>query len=55
MKEYKVTMFILGLSPNITKEVEYVQANSEEEAEELALWHRDGYGVMDIEEVTEEE
>ena len=55
MKEYKVTMFILGLSPEITKEVEYVMAESEEQAEKFALWHRDGYGVLSTEEVTEEE
>ena len=55
MKEYKVTMFILGLDPKLTEEVEYVMANSEEEAERDALWHREGYGIVSTEEVIYEE
>ena len=44
MPTYKVTMFIMGCGIN-TKEVEYVTAPNEEEAEKDALWHRDGYGI----------
>ena len=39
-------MFILGCDPKLTEEVEYVNAESEEKAEEDALWHRDGYGII---------
>ena len=46
MPSYKVRMFILGLDPKLTEEVEYVDAETAEKAEEDALWHRDGYGVI---------
>lgn len=45
MPTYKVTMFVLGCDPKLTKEVEYVDATDEKTAEEDALWHRDGYGI----------
>lgn len=53
MSTYKVTMFILGCGL-YTKEVEYVDAPNEERAEELALWHRDGYGIYSTSLVNEE-
>lgn len=43
---YKVRMFILGCDPKLTEEIEYVDAESIEKAEEYALWHRDGYGII---------
>lgn len=46
MPTYKVRMFILGCDPKLTEEVEYVDAVNEETAEEDALWHRDGYGII---------
>lgn len=46
MPTYKVTMFILGCDPKLTKEVDYADAANEEGAEEDVLWHRDGYGVI---------
>lgn len=46
MPTYKVRMFILGCDPKLTKEVEYVDATDEKAAEEDALWHRDGYGII---------
>ena len=46
MPTYKVTMFILGCDPKLTKEVDYADAANEESAEEDVLWHRDGYGVI---------
>ena len=46
MPTYKVTMFILGCDPKLTKEVDYADAANEEDAEEDVLWHRDGYGVI---------
>lgn len=46
MATYKVKMFILGLDPKLTEEVEYVDAPTEEKAEEDALWHREGYGIV---------
>lgn len=46
MPTYKVTMFILGCDPKLTKEVDYADAANEEDAEEDVLWHRDGYGII---------
>ena len=46
MPTYKVRMFVLGCDPKLTEEVEYVDAVNEEKAEEDALWHRDGYGII---------
>ena len=46
MPSYKVRMFILGCDPKLTEEVEYVDATDEKAAEEDALWHRDGYGII---------
>ena len=46
MPTYKVTMFILGCDPKLTKEVDYADAANEESAEEDVLWHRDGYGII---------
>ena len=46
MPTYKVRMFIMGCDPKLTKEVEYVDAINEEKAEEDALWHREGYGII---------
>ena len=46
MPSYKVKMFILGCDPKLTEEVEYVDAPNEKKAEEDALWHRDGYGII---------
>ena len=46
MATYKVRMFILGCDPKLTEEVEYVDATDEKTAEEDALWHRDGYGII---------
>lgn len=53
MPTYKVTMFILGCGL-ITKEVEYITAPTEKDAEEEALWHRDGYGIYSTSIVNEE-
>ena len=53
-KTYKVKMSILGLSPKLTEETDIVQAESEKQAIEDALWHRDGYGITDIYEVNRE-
>ena len=46
MSIYKVKGFILGCDPELTKEVEYVEADTEKKAEEDFLWHRDGYGII---------
>ena len=46
MPTYKVRMFILGCDPKLTKEVDYADAINEEKAEEDALWHREGYGII---------
>lgn len=46
MPAYKVRMFVLGCDPKLTEEVEYVDATDEKAAEEDALWHRDGYGII---------
>lgn len=57
MKIYKVTLFIMGLNfSKATSRVVEIEANSQDEAEELAHeWYiSDGWGVYDSVEVREE-
>lgn len=53
MKEFRVWRFVLGVDPNLTKEYEYVEANSAEEAENMVADPYSGWGILGSEEVKE--
>ena len=47
MNTYKITLFVLGLDPHLNTRVEYVNAETEEEAEKEVVG--DGWGVLKTE------
>lgn len=53
MKEFRVTRFVLGTSPNLTKESEYVEAETAEAAEAMFDDPYSGWGILSVEEVQE--
>jgi hypothetical protein len=54
MKEYRVWKFVFGCSPELTAEMEIIEANSAEEAEEYVRDPEGGWGIIGSEEITEE-
>ena len=57
VKHYEVDVFVLGMSPELTKETRYIDATSPEEAEEYATTGLggEGWGVIETRESTNEE
>lgn len=55
MKEFRVTRFVLGCDPDLTKEHEYVQAANADEAEAMVADPYSGWGILSVEEVKEYE
>ena len=53
MKTFEVDIFVLGCSPELTKETIVVEAETQEEAERLAVSGglMNGYGVIDSREI----
>lgn len=47
MNTYKITLFVLGLDPRLNTRVEYVDAETEEDAEKEVVG--DGWGVLKTE------
>lgn len=55
MKTYIVWKFILGCSPEITREYEFVEANSQDEAEAYVSDPYSGWGILGSREWTKED
>ena len=53
-KQYRVWKFVLGLDPELTAEMEIVEAKSADEAEDIVSDIPDGWGILGSEEITEE-
>ena len=55
MKTYKVTLFVLGVNAPALNEHEYYEAETQEEAEQMAHeeWFPKGYGVLSSREYRE--
>lgn len=53
-KQYRVWKFVLGCSPELTAEMEIVEAESADEAEDMVSDIADGWGIIGSEEITEE-
>lgn len=55
MKTYEVTLFVLGVNAPALNEREYYEAESQEEAEQMAhdKWFPKGYGVLSSREYRE--
>lgn len=57
MKQFEVTLFIMGLGSTILDEKVIIEAETQDEAEEIAhnIYFPKGYGVLDSIEIEEEE
>ena len=53
MKEFRVTRFVLGTDPRLTKESEYVNAETADEAEAMFVDPYSGWGILSVDEVQE--
>lgn len=54
-KSFRVWRFVLGTPPQLTKEEVIVEAETQDEAEAMVSDPYDGWGVLDSEEITDEE